>query len=51
MSCVEMGLGMIDAIKQFDEERNEGKDTAHFEYKLVSSPSQTCHKWHERKLK
>ncbi|PSN48877.1 hypothetical protein C0J52_09669 [Blattella germanica] len=23
-SCVEMGLGMIDAIKQFDAERNEG---------------------------
>lgn len=27
MACVEMGLGMIGAIKQFDEERNEGKDT------------------------
>nr|CAD7594624.1 unnamed protein product [Timema genevievae] len=24
-SCVEMGLGMIDAIKQFDSERNEGE--------------------------
>ncbi|XP_033606187.1 adenylate cyclase type 9 isoform X4 [Cryptotermes secundus] len=24
MACVEMGLGMIGAIKQFDEERNEG---------------------------
>jgi adenylate cyclase 9 len=37
MSCVEMGLGMIDAIKQFDEERNEGKNSTHFECRLVHS--------------
>lgn len=29
VACVEMGLGMIDAIKQFDAERDEGKIPVH----------------------